>query len=488
MTRPALVVLLLAAAVAASCGSPGGTSRNKAGAEGSPGSQVLRLESADGGSPEALYFAARVKEHSHGAVTVDILQSYPATLPANEAHLARALRAGKVDFGLLPARAWPAAGVPAFAALQAPFVLGDYEVARRAVAGPAGDVLKGALVQAGITPLALVPTQLRRVLSVKPIATPADFHDLRIRVNDNATAAAAVRALAAEPVEGVTNDQAREQLKQGRLDGVETAPLSALTNGYAQYARHITGYALFDRIDTLVASPAAWKRLPGGQQDAVRAAAENTVHFAGSLPERDSKDLVALCHTRGVRVTMPTATDLRAIADSAEPVRAALRADAVAGPVLRLLEATPGAGPRSLPAPCGCSARTSAPQPPGSASLPNGVYVVTTTRADYHNGGVYNSDWSAPEYTWTTTLHDGKWKRTVTPRFPGQVSDLDGAGTYQVHGDQVAFSYTFPVVDASPSETLRWSYYQGRLTLRVVDVADAGARVIYTAHPWQKIR
>jgi len=44
------------------------------------------------------------------------------------------------------------------------------------------------------------------------------------------------------------------------------------------------------------------------------------------------------------------------------------------------------------------------------------------------------------------------------------------------------------VADASPSETLRWSYYQGRLTLRVVDVADAGARVIYTAHPWQKIR
>ena len=57
-----------------------------------------------------------------------------------------------------------------------------------------------------------------------------------------------------------------------------------------------------------------------------------------------------------------------------------------------------------------------------------------------------------------------------------------------MHGDQVAFSYTFPVVDASPGDTRRWSYYKGRLTLQVVDVADAGARVIYTAHPWQKLR
>src|SRR5262249_36862143 len=143
MTRPTLVVLLLAAAVAASCGSPGGTSRNKAGAEGPPGSQVLRLESADGGNPEALYFAARVKEHSHGAVTVDIFQSYTARRPGKGARLAGARRAGRVDFGLRRAGAWPAAGVPAFAALQAPFVLGDYGVARGAVAGPAGDVLNG---------------------------------------------------------------------------------------------------------------------------------------------------------------------------------------------------------------------------------------------------------------------------------------------------------------------------------------------------------
>jgi TRAP-type C4-dicarboxylate transport system substrate-binding protein len=488
MSRATLLAVLLTAAVVSGCASPSGGSRNKVGAKAPPGSQVLHLESTDGGSPEALHFAERVKEHSRGTVTVDIRQSYPASLPANEARLARDLRAGKVDFGLLPARAWPAAGVPAFAALQAPFVLGNYDVARRAVAGAAGDVLKGALVQAGVTPLALAPTQLRRVLAVRPVATLADFRDLRVRINDNATSAAGLRALGAKPLEGLSNDEVRMAFRQSQLDGVETAPIWALQSTYVSDARHMTGYALFDRVDTLVASAAAWRHLPDKQKHAVRAAAEDAVRFAGSLPERDNADLVELCR-HGVRVTVPTPADLRAISDAAEPVRAALRADPATGQVLRLLEATPGAGPQVLQPPAACTASgqgTAAAT--GAADIPNGVYVVTTTRDDYQSRGQYGGGWDAPAYTWTTTLRDGKWTRTVVPRFAGQVGDLDSAGTYLVQGDQVSFSYTFPHVDASEPETLRWSYYKGRLTLQVVDVIDLGARIIYSAHPWQKVR
>jgi hypothetical protein len=361
-------------------------------------------------------------------------------------------------------------------------------VAGRALSGPAGDVLESALEQAGVIPLAMAPTELRRVLAVKPITTLAAFRDLRIRVNDNGTSVADVRELGAQPVQGLTNDEAREAIGRGELDGIETAPIWALSNRYFQHARHLTDYALFARVDTLVASVAAWRHLPDSQKDAIRAAANDLADSAGSLSEGDDKNLAELCHY-GVRVEKTSPAELRALADATEPVRAALRANPPTGQIMRLFEATAGAGPQLLPTPSTCTApEENAPQPPASAAIPNGVYVMTTTRTDYHNGGVYNRDWSAPEYTWTTTLHDGKWERTVVPRFPGQVSDLDGAGTYQVHGDQVAFSYTYPELDASPTETLRWSYYKGRLTLRVVDVLDDGSRVIYTAHPWQKTR
>jgi hypothetical protein len=34
---------------------------------------------------------------------------------------------------------------------------------------------------------------------------------------------------------------------------------------------------------------------------------------------------------------------------------------------------------------------------------------------------------------------------------------------------------------------LRWSYYRGRLTFKVVDVPDAGGRFGYNAHAWRKV-
>jgi len=487
MTRPILIAPLLMAVAAAGCGSSDGTARNKAGAESALKQQVLRLESTDAGSPEALHFAKRVEARSGGALRVEIVQSYPGSLPANEAGLARALRTGDADFGILPARAWPAAGAPALAALQAPFVLGDYDVAGRAIAGPAGAALKRALERAGVVPLALVPTQLRRVLAVEPLATAHDFRDRRIRISDNAASAAALRALGAQPVEGVSSDGVLDGLARHRLDGVDISSVNAVNNKYSRDARHITAYALFDRVDTLVASPSAWERLSASQQDVVRAAAEDTARFSRTLPDRDSASLEQLCDV-GVRVTSPTAAQLEAIAAAAEPARAALRSDRATASVMRLLEATDGAGPKLLPTPGACSAAAtrSAEQTNDSAAIPDGVYVTTTTRKDYQSRGEYS--WTAPAYTWTTRLHDGKWVTTVVPHFEDQVGDVDGAGTYEVHGDEVTFHYTHPAVDANPPETFRWSYYQGQLTFEAVDVADLGSRIIHTAHPWRKVR
>ena len=37
-------------------------------------------------------------------------------------------------------------------------------------------------------------------------------------------------------------------------------------------------------------------------------------------------------------------------------------------------------------------------------------------------------------------------------------------------------------------ETVRWSYFDGLLRFTIVDVFDHGSRVLYSAHPWRKIR
>ncbi len=110
------------------------------------------VQATDAGSPEAQHFAKQIEKRSGGTLTVKLRADYPSRDPANEAELARDLRAGEADFGVLPARAWAPAGVEAFDALQAPFVLGNYDVARAALAGPAGNALNDGAREGGRDP------------------------------------------------------------------------------------------------------------------------------------------------------------------------------------------------------------------------------------------------------------------------------------------------------------------------------------------------
>ena len=60
------------------------------------------------------------------------------------------------------------------------------------------------------------------------------------------------------------------------------------------------------------------------------------------------------------------------------------------------------------------------------------------------------------------------------------------SGHYVVKGDEVTFFVSQPTGSWSATEKVRWSYFDGQLTFAIVDVADTGSRVIYTAHPWRK--
>jgi hypothetical protein len=39
----------------------------------------------------------------------------------------------------------------------------------------------------------------------------------------------------------------------------------------------------------------------------------------------------------------------------------------------------------------------------------------------------------------------------------------------------------------SAPETVKWSFFDGKLRFKIVAVADHASRVLYTAHPWRKI-
>ncbi len=92
--------------------------------------------------------------------------------------------------------------------------------------------------------------------------------------------------------------------------------------------------------------------------------------------------------------------------------------------------------------------------------------------------------------TYVTTIRkNGTWYQTQSPNYPDQGPF---SGTWEVHRDELTFvmlragAHGQNSVDAP--ETVRWSYFDGKLILRNLIVADSGARVLYAAHPWRKIR
>lgn len=487
--RSALMVLslLVAACVVGGCEAAApGAGHNKAGAAvDSP--RVLRLEDPDPSDPEMVYLAQQIQRRSHGSLRVQVLADYQSALPSNEARLARAVRAGRVGFAFVPARAWPAAGVAPFAALQAPFAIDTYPAARAAATGPAGRLLLTQLAGAGVVGLALVPMELRRLMSASPLSSLADFHAKRLRETDNATTAADLRALGATPIQGLTAGAVGQALAAHRLDGVEISPVYALPNAYANSAHDITGYALFDKMDTLVANPKAWSGLSASQQAAVRHAAADTVSYAATLPQRDAADLKQLCG-EGVRVLYPTPAELQHLAAAETTVLASLRRSPATARVLALLQATPGAGPHTLSSPPGCgSAAHTPPAVYAGPKIPNGTYVSTDTAADFQKGGVFGPDWSKA-ITWTMKITRGHWYETQKPDYPDQ-GPLGGPLLY--HKRNVTFVYVKQLPNSTPTpapETVRWSYFQGQLTFTIVNVADPGSRVSYIGHPWLKIR
>jgi TRAP-type C4-dicarboxylate transport system substrate-binding protein len=457
--------------------------------------QAIVLQMPDGSDIDGLYLARDIAKLSHGTLKVTIdSKTYPSDVPANEARLTADVRAGRVSFAYQPARDWAAVGVPGFQALMAPFAVTTVAASQRVAASPVAATVLGQLATYGAVGVGLIAGEPRQILSVRPLLTQPQFAGQRIRIVDNPQAAALVTALEAHPVQGMPSNKVNAALRTGQVTAVETSPFFIAENAYQNSAPYLTSYAVFPKFETLVASKKAWAGLSPADQAAMRQAVADTRGHSSQLATRENLKLSQLCE-QGVVLDRPTTAQLGALAQSTV---AADPASAAAAAVERQIKALPGTGaqPVAIGVPDGCRVAgdaatataihrvlTPALAHQGGGKIPPGTYVVTDTVADFEAGGQYGSDWEK-DITFTWHLHsDGTFFETQSPDYPDQGSV---GGRYVVKGDEVTFGFTNCPTGCGAPEIVRWSYFSGQLTFGIVDVADTGSRVIYTAHPWRK--
>jgi TRAP-type C4-dicarboxylate transport system substrate-binding protein len=500
MNRNSAAIRLTVAVVAvATVGGLAACSTKPISKAGSTGQhpQAIVLQMPDGSDPDGLYLARDIAKLSHAALKVTIdSKTYNSISPANEARLTADVRAGRVSFAYQPARDWAAVGVPGFQALMAPFGVTTVAASQRVAASPVAATVLGQLSKYGAVGVGLIAGEPRQILSTRPLFTQAQFAGQRIRIVDNPQAAALITALGARPVQGLASNEVNSKLQTGRVTAVETSPFYLAENAYQNEAPYLTSYAVFPKFQTLVASKRAWSTLPVADQALIRQAVVDTRRNSGRLADREALKLTQLCQ-QGVVLDQPTAAQLSALARDAAAVAPA---DAAAATVVRQIRALPGTGaqPYATGVPAGCRVASDAASAAaihqvltpgfahqGGGKIPPGTYVTTVTVPDWQAGGQYGSDWNTA-VTYTTVIRaDGTLRETQAPDYSdqGPVS-----GHYVVKGDEVTFSVSQGGGSWSATEKVRWSYFDGQLTFGIVDVADTASRVIYTAHPWRKIK
>ena len=312
-------------------GCSGGSSQTKAGV-GESRQLTLRMQSPDSVDPDATYFVMQVKARTHGRIRIVIDgDTYTSSYPDNEVRLVRDLRRGKVSLAYVPSRAWVRDGLPAFQALQAPFLITDYALLRRITTGPIARTMLASLDDAGLVGLGLVPRSCGGRSAVSPLASPQAFRGARIRVPTSPTSELALRALGAIPRTNFSSQAALDAMTAHRLDGVESDAHAIYDNGYVHVAPYLpSNLTLFAKTETLVITRDAFDGLSAADREALRAAAAATVAHAN--PAAVERSEIALLCDQGLRLVRASRVDLAALHREALRVYATLGRDPSTAP------------------------------------------------------------------------------------------------------------------------------------------------------------
>lgn len=465
------VVLAIAATFAAS-GCLGGSDKTKAGV-GQQQRVTLKMPAPDGDDADAAYFASQVSSRTSGRVRIVVDgNTYTSIDPDNEVRLVHDLRTGKVPLAYVPSRAWERAGVNSFRALQAPFLIGNYDLLRDVTTGEVGDTMLKSLGKVRLVGLGLVPKELRRPLGRRPLTTVRAFRGARIRVVTSPTGELALRSLGARPLTAFDAHQVNSALADRELEGVETEAHAIASNNYTRVAHYLTAnLPLFAKAQTIVIRSDVLSRMSASDQAAMRAAAKATVAHADPAAQ-ERTEVAQLCH-QGLRLAEASPGDLAELRRAGRQAYAVLDRDPGTRQAITAIEALGASASESSLASCPKSGNGSATT---IAHFPEGRFETRLTVADFEAGGA-TRDPGFP-VPFRVTIQNGRWHTNESPSFGGRLI---------VRGDQVTFAIEQPTDAAGERETLKWSFYRGKLTFMVVDVADSGSRVIYTAHPWRRI-
>jgi TRAP-type C4-dicarboxylate transport system substrate-binding protein len=234
--------------------------------------------------------------------------------------------------GQIPTRAWDTQGLATFTALQAPFLITDYALLKKVLAGPVGGGMLAGTRAFGVRTLGLAARDLRVPLGARrPFVAPADFRGATLRVPSASRVSTAVlEALGARAASIASGLELWTALRDGGVDGAESSLYYILGNGYYQVAKYVTtNLVFFPSVESFAINERVFRALTPQQRSILtRAGKATTASSFRGIQARDREQLHLLC-TAGLKVAASTPSQLAALRKSEQPVYKLLERDRV---------------------------------------------------------------------------------------------------------------------------------------------------------------
>ena len=245
--------------------------------------------------------AARIKDETHGRVAIDM---YPNSQLGGDSDLLSQVRTGAVDFfatgGLILSTLVKPAAISGMG-----FAFTSYDQVWAAMDGDVGALVRDAFAKAKLHAFRIWDNGFRQTTtSIKPIAAPADFQGLKLRVPVSAIYTSLFKALGAAPT-SINLGEVYSALQTHICDGQENPLIVVDTTKFYEVQKYVS---LTNHIwdgNWILCNGGSWESLPPDLQAIV----ERNLDMSGQQQRADvaklNASLVDTLAGRGLTVNKP---------------------------------------------------------------------------------------------------------------------------------------------------------------------------------------
>ncbi|MDD7984612.1 TRAP transporter substrate-binding protein [Lentisphaera marina] len=255
----------------------------------------------------------RLAELSGGSVHVDI---YPSSVLGNETQCLEQLQNGSLAMTKTAAAAIENF-IPEMQVFSLPYVFKSRDHYWNVLNGEVGQELLQKGESKYLRGLCYYDGGSRNFYTKdKPIQSPEDLRGVKIRVQNNATAIAMVKAMGGSPTP-IAWGELYSALAQGTVDGAENNLPSFTTNKHYEICKHFSLDGHTRVPDILLMSTKVWEKLPKHVQKWVQQAADESREFQKDLWTKKTLEALEEAKKQGVKVYD---VDVQAFADKVAPM------------------------------------------------------------------------------------------------------------------------------------------------------------------------